>query len=265
MTRPLVSVCLITYNHEKFIQQAIDGVLNQKVTFDWELIIADDYSTDATRKILTTYQAKYPEHIKLILQKQNVGPAKNWLDLITTPKSKYIAYFEGDDYWTDENKLQKQIDFLESNPDFTLCHSDVSVLNNDGTLCEQHNLKSWNYKSDILDYRFAIFSPLAFSCTSVFRNILPVNKMSTKVKAGDWMIWVLLTLKGKAKFLNEKQAVYRHFRAFFLLKLVSIKNTFDTNKWLIKGALYFLIFQIAKLLRIKKLSYLAANIKYNLL
>ena len=87
----------------------------QKVDFDYELIIADDYSTDGTREIILDYKENYPGLIKLILQKRNVGPGKNWLDLIEAPKSKYIAYFEGDDYWTDPYKLQKQVDFLEAN------------------------------------------------------------------------------------------------------------------------------------------------------
>src|SRR5260221_9377408 len=107
MSTPLLSVCLITYNHSKFIRQAIEGVLMQSVNFSWELIIADDCSTDGTREILLEYKQKYPDFIKLILQKQNVGPAKNWLGLITSPKSKYIAYFEGDDFWIHPFKLQK--------------------------------------------------------------------------------------------------------------------------------------------------------------
>jgi glycosyltransferase involved in cell wall biosynthesis len=279
MTTPLVSVCLITYNHEKYIRQAIEGVLMQKLTFDWEFIIADDYSTDGTRAILTEYQEKYPERIKLIFQEKNVGPAKNWLDLITAPQSKYIAYFEGDDYWTDENKLQKQVDFLEKNPNFTLCHSDVNVLTVDGTVIDNHSLKSWNYKKDVLDYRLAIFVPLAFSCTSVFRNTLPVKKLSTNVKAGDWMIWVLLTLQGDAKFLKEKQAVYRqgtgvsvssvwhknfNQRAFFLLKLVSVNYSFDKNKWLVKGALYYLIYWVSVTFKINRINYFSQKLKFQL-
>ena len=131
---PLLSVCLITYNHFKYIKQAIDGVLMQKVDFSWELIIADDFSTDGTREILLEYKKKYPQFITLILQEKNVGAAQNWLDLITSPKSKYIAYLEGDDYWTDENKLQKQIDFLEENEGYSGCFHYTQILNEDAIL-----------------------------------------------------------------------------------------------------------------------------------
>ena len=277
MQTPLLSVCLITYNHEKYIRQAIEGVVCQKVDFEWELIIADDFSTDGTRTILKEYQEKYPNQIRLILQEKNVGPAQNWLDLMNTPKSKYIAYFEGDDYWIDENKLQKQVDFLEQNPSFTLCHSNVKVINLEGETIDNHQLKNWNKINPILDYRFAIFTPIAFSCTSVFRNIVSFNKLSKKVKAGDWMLWILLTLKGNAKYFDEKFSIYRvgsgisgtsiwhkdfHYRVLFLFHQLSLKNSFSKNKWLIKGIVYFILFQISKITRIKKFIYIAEKIKY---
>ena len=127
---PLLSVCLITYNHKDYIVQAIEGVLMQKVNFSFELIIADDFSTDGTREIILDDEKKYPLLISLILQKKNVGPLKNWLELIKTPKAKYIAYFEGDDYWTDFNKLHKQVDFLDTNRDFVLCYHNTNILIN---------------------------------------------------------------------------------------------------------------------------------------
>lgn len=277
MQTPLLSVCLITYNHENYIRQAIEGVVCQKVDFEWELIIADDFSTDGTRTILKEYQEKYPNQIRLILQEKNVGPAQNWLDLMNTPKSKYIAYFEGDDYWINENKLQKQVDFLEQNPSFTLCHSNVKVINLEGETIDNHQLKNWNKINPILDYRFAIFTPIAFSCTSVFRNIVSFNKLSKKVKAGDWMLWILLTLKGNAKYFDEKFSIYRvgsgisgtsiwhkdfHYRVLFLFHQLSLKNSFSKNKWLIKGIVYFILFQISKITRIKKFIYIAEKIKY---
>ena len=196
---------------------------------------------------------------------------------MNTPKSKYIAYFEGDDYWINENKLQKQVDFLEQNPSFTLCHSNVKVINLEGETIDNHQLKNWNKINPILDYRFAIFTPIAFSCTSVFRNIVSFNKLSKKVKAGDWMLWILLTLKGNAKYFDEKFSIYRvgsgisgtsiwhkdfHYRVLFLFHQLSLKNSFSKNKWLIKGIVYFILFQISKITRIKKFIYIAEKIKY---
>ena len=128
MNAPLVSVCLITYNHIKYISQAIDGVLNQKTDFKWELIIADDFSTDGTREIILGYRQKFPNSIKLILQSENVGAAKNWKDLIFSANSKYIAYFEGDDYWIDPTRIQNQVTVLENNPEIILCAGNSVVI-----------------------------------------------------------------------------------------------------------------------------------------
>jgi len=194
-----------------------------------------------------------------------------------TPKSKYIAYFEGDDHWIDATKLQKQVDFLEQNPDFTLCHSDVQAIDIHGNINENHSMKYWNAHHSVLDYRFAIFSPIAFSCTSVFRNVVAFDKLSKNVKAGDWMLWILLTLQGKAKYLDEKFSIYRqgsgvsgqsiwykdfHHRSLFLLQQFSLKNTFDQNRWLAKGILYYTLFHAAKIFRVRKLIYLAEKIKF---
>jgi glycosyltransferase involved in cell wall biosynthesis len=133
MTTPLLSVCMITYNHIKYIREAIDGVLMQKVNFPWEIIIADDFSTDGTREIVLEYKKKYPNLIKLILQENNVGPAKNFMDLMSAPKSKYIAYIEGDDYWTDDLKLEKQVSLMLENPGCSIsvhpCYLHKSIYN----------------------------------------------------------------------------------------------------------------------------------------
>ena len=117
MKEPLVSICLITYKHEKYIGQAIDGILMQEVNFPYEIIIADDFSTDQTRKIILDYKNRFPEIIKTIFQIENVGAGRNFVDLINAAEGKYIAYLEGDDFWIDSQKLQVQYDFLEANKD----------------------------------------------------------------------------------------------------------------------------------------------------
>src|ERR1700753_2289863 len=99
MKSPLISVCLITYNHKPYISQAIEGALMQKLDAPWEFIIADDCSTDGAREVISAYKSANPDRIRLILQEKNVGPAKNWFDLIGAARGKYIAYFEGCAYW----------------------------------------------------------------------------------------------------------------------------------------------------------------------
>lgn len=277
MNTPLLSVCIITYNHENFIRQAIEGVLMQKVDFEYEIIIADDYSTDNTRAIIMEYKEKNPCLFKLIFQEKNVGAAQNWFDLITTPKSKYIAYFEGDDYWIDSLKLQKQVDFLENNQDYTLCHSDVYTLMPNCEIIEKHKFKSWNYVNDIFDYKLSIFNPLAFTCTCVFRNIIPCKKLSKKIVSGDWMLFILLTLEGKAKFFKEKQAVYRlntgvsvytiwhknfHQQSLFLLNQINIKKPIEKNIWLFRGALYFILIKFSEVFKFQLLKRIGDKLKY---
>ena len=118
---PLLSVVTITYNHEPYIAKCIEGVLIQKVNFPIEFIIAEDCSTDGTRAICEDYAAKYPELIHLITSETNIGYNPNELRAMKAAKGKYIAYCEGDDFWTDPEKLQKQVDFLEKNEEYSIC------------------------------------------------------------------------------------------------------------------------------------------------
>ena len=119
--KPLLSVVTITYNHENFIAKTIEGVLMQKVNFPMEFILAEDCSTDGTRRICQEYAEKYPNLIHLIISDTNVGGKKNECRAMTAARGKYIAFCEGDDYWTDPLKLQKQVDFLESHPEYSAC------------------------------------------------------------------------------------------------------------------------------------------------
>src|SRR5438094_537303 len=123
-----VSICMITYNHEKFVAEAIESVLKQKTTFPIELVIGDDKSTDSTPAIIKGYAEKYPGILKVRYNKENAGVVLNTVKTIEECSGKYIAMLEGDDYWTDPLKLQKQVDFLEKNPDFACSFHNVMVL-----------------------------------------------------------------------------------------------------------------------------------------
>lgn len=209
MSEPLLTVCLITYNHAKYIRQAIDGVLMQKVDFHWELIIADDCSTDGTKEILLVYKEKYPDQIKLILQSKNVGAAQNWVDLMISPKSKYTAYFEGDDYWTNPDKLQNQIDFLESNPDYSLCFHDMLVVWENGSVdpysyCKQLKRSDFTINDIIKSY----FIPTA---GLVFRTkcLNPLPDWIGEIVNGDYALQLLCGMYGKVQYIDEQMAVYR--------------------------------------------------------
>lgn len=213
MSEPIVSVCLITYNHAKYIAQAIESVLMQETSFEWELVIADDFSTDGTREIIKEYANKLPNKIKLIFQEKNVGANKNWIDLLSYPKSKYIAYFEGDDYWIDKNKLQLQIDFLEKNPDYGLCHTNYNRL-----LEHSQKMESVFVRRPKTDYIFEhLISKVNLIGTLTvcfktelfkryYKEVDPINKTW---KVGDLPFWIFISKTSKIFYLNEITCIYR--------------------------------------------------------
>jgi glycosyltransferase involved in cell wall biosynthesis len=128
MNKFTVSIHMVTFNHEKYIEKALDGALRQITNFDFEIIIADDCSTDTTQEICVAYQQKYPSKVKLIQRVNNLGAIKNFVDLFKYCNGKYVAICEGDDYWTDPYKLQKQIDLLEQYPSASMSVALIKTL-----------------------------------------------------------------------------------------------------------------------------------------
>lgn len=127
----VVSVIMITYNHEKYIRQAIDGVTMQKTNFRYELLVGDDASTDDTQEIIKELAQKNPDIIKPILRDKNMGAVLNFSDLLERSKGKYVAICDGDDFWTCDCKLQKQVNFLESHAEYTICCHPVLQIYDD--------------------------------------------------------------------------------------------------------------------------------------
>lgn len=126
-TNPVVSILMITYNHEKYIAEAIEGMLSQKTTFNFELIIGEDRSTDSTLAIAISYQKKFPSIIKIVTSSNNVGFGLNFKRIVQEARAKYIATCEGDDYWIDEDKLRDQVDLMESDEKLALVHTDHAI------------------------------------------------------------------------------------------------------------------------------------------
>src|SRR5437762_6912866 len=125
---PKVSVAMITYNHEKFIGNAIESVLTQEIEVGVELVIGEDCSVDSTRSIVETYAMRFPGVVRLVTSDENVGTMKNFVRTIEACRGDYIAFLEGDDYWTSKDKLRLQTAFLDEHPDCALCHHRVSYL-----------------------------------------------------------------------------------------------------------------------------------------
>ncbi|MEI7595165.1 MAG: glycosyltransferase [Bacteroidota bacterium] len=205
----IVSVCMITYNHEKFIAQAIDSVLMQETNFKIELIIGEDNSSDNTKQIVKSYIEKYPDKIYATFNESNIGMMNNFIKTIKNCKGKYVALLEGDDFWTDSYKLQLQIDFLEKNPDFALCFHNINVFN------EEENVYIMNKGGFKLRSIFTIKDILIDNFIStvscVFRNNLfaefPV--WFPQLNMGDWFVHILNAQHGKIKYFKRNMATYR--------------------------------------------------------
>lgn len=215
MTTPLVSIVCITYNHEKYIKQCLDGFFMQKTNFDFEILIHDDASTDKTADIIRLYEKKYPGIIKPIYQLENqyskgVKPGNLLYPLAS---GKYIAVCEGDDYWTDSLKLQKQVDFLETNSDCSLCfHASKSIRNNDpgDFILKRPKTIPQTNKFEMKD---AILGGGGFMATNsmLFHREYIQNRPAWMDQApvGDGPLMLLLASKGKIGYIDEVMSVYR--------------------------------------------------------
>ena len=136
LIKPLVSVCMITYNHESYIAQAIESVLMQQTDFEYELVIGEDCSTDETRAIVRAFGDRYPQRIRVLLAEHNQGSYGNAVATLTACRGQYIASLEGDDYWIDPTKLQQQVAFLDSHPEFSICAHWVQNIDDSGSVIE---------------------------------------------------------------------------------------------------------------------------------
>lgn len=192
---------------------AIEGVVKQITNFRLELVIGEDNSTDNTLLICQSYAKKYPEIIKLLPSKGNLGSIENFKRTLDSCSGKYIAICEGDDYWTEPLKLQKQVDFLEKNPDYGLVYTDIQVVDVTGSLIsnyEPYNRLNSAYRSgyvfyDLLDNNF-ITTP-----TVCFRSSLLLNILSNGFKwyTYDMWLWLQFAMVSKIQFFAEKSAAYR--------------------------------------------------------
>ncbi|WP_321532015.1 glycosyltransferase [uncultured Desulfuromonas sp.] len=209
---PLVSICCTTYNHESFIEDALKGFLIQKTSFPFEILIRDDASTDLTPEIVRKYESLYSTIIKVIYESENqyskgVRPLKA---LMGIARGKYIAVCEGDDYWTDPLKLQKQIDFLEENDDYVVTFHDAIIVNNEGGLVSRSKLAE-DQKRDYLANDLVTEGRL-LTLTMCFRNVINDYPAEyDRVFNCDRFLMVLLGLHGKAKYMGDEiePAVYR--------------------------------------------------------
>jgi glycosyltransferase involved in cell wall biosynthesis len=214
-TRTKVSVAMITYNHERFIAQAIESVLAQTTEFPVELVIGEDCSTDGTRAVIVEFQHRYPDRIKLLLRDRNVGPIPNLAETLDACHGEYVAFLEGDDYWTAADKLQKQVDFLDAHPDRSMCCSRARFLHEphmqEGDVtCNVYPLcPAGAYTiENILAGNFVM------TCTAVLRRrfVGHLPKWLFRMKLADWPICALTARHGSIELMDEVLATYRVHR-----------------------------------------------------
>ncbi|WP_455497025.1 glycosyltransferase [Coprobacter sp.] len=203
-----VSVCMITYNHAKYIKMAIEGILMQQTDFLIELVIGEDCSTDETRDICLEYQNKYPEIIKLNLPESNLGIKNNLLKTIELSKGKYIAFCEGDDYWTDPLKLQKQVDFLESHSEYVCCSHDYKFYYQDVDRFEDS--ENNGYANFAYDKDYSLKHWCTQPLTVVVRRdaIKLEDLFKYKIVVDHILIYEILK-SGNGYFLSDCMGVYR--------------------------------------------------------
>jgi glycosyltransferase involved in cell wall biosynthesis len=209
---PLVDVHLIAYNHEKFIAQAIESVLGQRTSFTFRLIIGDDCSSDGTRAIARRYAEQHPDRIRLVFDPVHRGHRSKdrvGIRVLKLSTAKYVAWLDADDFWTSPDKLQKQADFLEQNPDFAICFHNASSFYEDGSKPPE-NLRPADQRGvSTLEHLLAgNFIP---SCSVMFRRpaMEELPDWYFTLKPADWPLYVLIAARGKIKYLKEVMAAYR--------------------------------------------------------
>lgn len=213
---PLVSACIISYDQADFIARTLEGALCQKVGFDYEVVIGDDCSTDETlgiiRKVVSEYQGT--ANIRILDQESNLGMHRNWETTIAACKGKYIAICEGDDFWHDPEKLQKQVRLLEANMEATACFSNAQVLQNDGTMSNYPYVDKGLENLTANDLFSLNYNPIP-TCTMVFRRSAFNGFPNEYYKSpfADWILHSLLISKGKYLYLNETTSTYRQHDA----------------------------------------------------
>ena len=204
-----VSILMITYNHEKFIAQAIDSILMQEVDFEYEIVIGEDCSTDNTRQILIDYQKKHPGIIRLLLPESNLGMLPNFITTYKACRGEYIALLEGDDYWISSDKLKKQADFLDLNSDFTICFTNSLLFWEDSSQEPEVFLteKAERFTIEYLLRRNFISTP-----SVMYRNgiIKEFPSWYTNLGMGDWSLSILLAEQGRIGYIDKVMSAYRN-------------------------------------------------------
>ncbi|MGJ8592083.1 MAG: glycosyltransferase family 2 protein [Aquaticitalea sp.] len=245
LEKPLVSVRLMTFMHADYISEAIESCLMQKTTFQFEIVIGDDFSTDGTRDICLEYEKKYPDIIRVLnrplhgdywQKRQKFGRFYNFLNIVENCRGEYIALLDGDDYWTDSLKIQKQVDFLQENEDYTMCFTRFKIKNNVGELVEDNNEHYFLNQANVIDFDFEKFSKgwHIGTQTVMFRSNKDLFASLKKYKlTRDVHLYTELLLAGKGACLSDFCAIYRvtgegvHTSQNYRSQILSVSHVYE--------------------------------------
>jgi glycosyltransferase involved in cell wall biosynthesis len=212
-SKPIVSICSITYNHEDFIEEALDTFLMQETNFPFEIVIDDDASSDNNQNIIEKYSKAFPHIIKANLRNDNIGMINNYIKNTKRAKGKYIALCEGDDYWTDSLKIQKQCDFLENNKNYAFCFHDYDIWNETEesyhTNVSVHHI-NFPINAIYSSTRILLGPFVASTLTLMFKNIIDRPNCLNRLPFGDKSFEKLLAFYGDGYFINDSMACYRN-------------------------------------------------------
>lgn len=236
-----LTVGILTYNQENYIRQCLDSVLMQEVGFDYEIVVGDDASSDGTQDILREYAQKYPDKFVLLLGEKNEGISMNYKKVLSACKGKYIALCEGDDYWTDAHKLQVQLDFLETHPDYGFVGTYSTLLFPDGTqkedpydyFPEPQYEGDWELYGELFD--FAKYGPVTRTVSICFRREL-IEPYIQYVGAGtDTVLQTILSKQSKFAKHSATMCVYR--QGGVSTDKLSIDKQLYYNRWVVENRL----------------------------
>lgn len=211
-SNPVVSVSMITYNHEGYIEEAVRGVISQEFDLPYELVIGEDCSSDRTRQLVLQLQRKYPDIIRIITSDSNVGMVQNLIRVNNALRGEFVAFCEGDDVWIDPLKMKKQVEFLQSHPDFAICCTNVSVRDEIAHCPDRllyGTLSKTEFTLDDLDY--ILTNMIGRTVTVMYRKSAFVNPPSWffSLPYTDMAMMLLIMQIGKMKYLNDVTAMYR--------------------------------------------------------
>lgn len=208
---PLVSVFIFTYNQDSLVSKTIESVLMQETSYPYELIIAEDCSKDNTLKVCLDYQKKYPRHIRVVGNNPNKGIIKNFHESISLyARGKYVAAVAGDDWWHDTNKLQKQVDFLENNPEYGMVFSDTLIYSE-----AKKKLLKYKPLNCPCSFKDLIIQNSISALTTCYRKdlfdryVLEVNPIKEDFPGEDYPFWIWLSYNTKLYHIKEPLTTYR--------------------------------------------------------